>query len=261
MRTAILVMALVAPGLGCGGAPPMMESAMAPGGALGEAMAEPVAATGAGHSAQASVTPVVSPDAPTALPVPSEQRLRLIYTAQLGLVVEFDTVEAAIDAVVASTLEFGGYLSRRDDTLVIVRVPSEKFHESLAAFEQLGVVNQRQIQVQDVSEEFHDLEVRIASLVALHERMRALLERTSNLEEVLRIETELGRLAGQIDQVRGRIRFLGSQTTWSTITVNVREQAAQVAEPPPPAPPAARSIRLPIDWLNETGLSGLLNLD
>lgn len=263
MRALFLMVALA----GCGGASYAMEapSDVDMGGATVGEMAGDMASAEApispGHSAQASTEPVVGPDAPTALPVPSEQRLRLIYTAQLALTVEHDGATAAIDRVVASTLQLGGYLSHRSNRQVVVRVPSEKFHESMHAFEQVGEVSGRQVQVQDVSEEYHDLEVRIASLVALHERMRALLERTTNLEEVLRIETELGRLAREIDAARGRLRFLGSQVAWSTVTVDVNERAAEQAAPPPEEPAQPRSIRLPIEWLNETGLDGLLNLE
>lgn len=256
MRASLLMMALA----GCGGAAHAYDMG---GEAASESMpsAEVHEPVPVGHSAQASNEPVVAPDEPTALPVPSEQRLRLIYTAQLGLTVEHAASTSAIDRVVAATLELGGYLSHRNDHQVVVRVPSEKFHESMHAFEQVGEVSRRQVQVQDVSEEYHDLEVRIASLVALHERMRALLERTSNLEEVLRIETELGRLAREIDTARGRLRFLGSQVAWSTITVDVAEQPAQQAEPVAVEPAQPRTIRLPIEWLNETGLDGLMNLE
>lgn len=259
MRGSLLMIALA----GCGGA--SMSYATDEAGSMAVAEPMPTAqveqALPPGHSAQASTEPVVSPDAPSALPVPSEQRLRLIYTAQLGLTVEHAASTSAIDRVVAATLELGGYLSHRNDHQVVVRVPSEKFHESMHAFEQVGEVGRRQVQVQDVSEEYHDLEVRIASLVALHERMRALLERTSNLEEVLRIETELGRLAREIDTARGRLRFLGSQVAWSTITVDVSERPAEQAEPVAVEPAQPRAIRLPIDWLNETGLDGLMNLE
>lgn len=251
---------------GCGGAAASYEMDVAGSAAVsepigGEIQAAAPAELPPGHSAQASTQPVVEPDQPSALPVPSEQRLRLIYTAELGLSVEHATSNAALDRLVEATLALGGYLSHRNDQRVIVRVPSDKFHESMRAFEQVGEVARRRVQVQDVSEEYHDLEVRIASLVALHERMRALLERTSNLEEVLRIETELGRLAREIDTARGRLRFLGSQVAWSTITVDVSERPAEQAAPPPAEPPAPRTIRLPISWLNETGLDGLMNLE
>ena len=116
------------------------------------------------------------------------------------------------------------------------------------------------MQVQDVSEEYHDLEVRIESLTALLERMRGLLERATTLDEILRIEGEIARITTTIDAAQGRLRFLRSHVAWSTVSVSVAEGAAPVVvEEPPPVSPTTR--KLPIAWLNRTGLQNLLNLE
>lgn len=226
-------------------------------------MATPLPTPSSGHSAQASNRPVIEPDQASVLPVPSQQRPRLIYTAQLGLIVEHGLGTAAVDRLLAATLQQGGYLSTRNAQTLVVRVPSERFHEIFAIYEQQGEVTSRSVQVQDVSEEYHDLETRIESLTTLLLRMRALLERTDTLDEVLRIESELGRIVSEIDQARGRLRFLGSQAAWSTVTLSVAERPAPVPneEPPPPAPIEPEIVRLPIEWLNQTGLDGLMNLE
>ncbi|MFT5356710.1 MAG: hypothetical protein ACI9KE_003935 [Polyangiales bacterium] len=257
---------------GCGGSyAPMsamnMEAAgepmdMAQG--MAEEMATPLPDPSPGHSLQASNRPVIEADQASVLPVPSQQRPRLIYTAQLGIVVDHGLGNEAIDRLLAATLQQGGYLSTRNAQTLVVRVPSDRFHQIFAIFEQQGEVSSRSVQVQDVSEEYHDLEVRIESLTTLLARMRALLERTDTLDEVLRIEAELGRIVSEIDQARGRLRFLGSQAAWSTVTLSISERAAPAPnEGPPPPPPRVepQTVRLPIEWLNQTGLDGLLNLE
>ena len=211
---------------------------MGPG--FAESMAEPLPASPVGHSAQASNGPAVQPDQATVMPVPSEQRPRLIYTAQLGLLVDHGQTTTTLDRLLAATLEQGGYLSTRDERQLVVRIPSGDFHVIFASFEQLGDVSARQVQVQDVSEEFHDLEVRIESLTALIARMRALLERTASLDEILRIE---------------------SRVAWSTVTITLSERPAPTTEPQPATPAAPRPLQMPIDWLNQTGLAPLLTLE
>lgn len=225
-----------------------------------ESMA-PIPATPVGHSVQASNGPVLDADQATVMPVPSEQRPRLIYTAQLGLTVDHGQTVTTLDRLLATTLDQGGYLSTRDERQLVVRIPSGNFHAIYASFEQLGDVSARQVQVQDVSEEFHDLEVRIESLTALIARMRALLERTTSLDEILRIESELGRLVGEIDQARGRLRFLGSRVAWSTVTITLSERPAPTPDAQPATPAAPRPLQMPIDWLNQTGLAPLLTLE
>lgn len=265
----LVALALVA---GCGGG---ASYAMAEGSAAQAPMPphpgmvglEEVAAvtqtTSGGHSPQASTETVVAPAASAQQVERPSSSPRLIYVADLTVLVDQGEVVAALDRILETTLNAGGYLSSRSDRSVTVRVPSGRFHESMGLFEQAGEVTRRSINVQDVSEEYHDLEIRIESLASLHARMQSLLERASTLDEILRIERELERLARDIDQARGRLRFLSTQVAWSTVTIGVQERAAApppTVAPAPPPPPAPRAIALPIDWLATAGLDPLLTL-
>ncbi len=91
--------------------------------------------------------------------------------------------------------------------------------------------------------------------------MRALLERTTSLDEILRIESELGRLVGEIDQARGRLRFLGTRVAWSTVTISLSERPAPTQAAEPSLPPSPRPMQMPIEWLNQSGLAPLLSLE
>ncbi len=241
------------------GAPPTEAEAYM-GGEADLAVDPPLPSGPSHHSAQASVRPVLEPEHATALPIPSEQRLRLIYTAQLSLLVDHDAADDSLDRLVATTLQFGGYLSIREDRRLVVRVPSAQFHEVFASFEQHGEVSARNVRVQDVSEEYHDLEVRIVSLTVLLARMRGLLERATTLDEILRIESELGRIVTEIDQARGRLRFLGNHAAWSTVRIAITERPAPTTPEVRPEP-SPGVTRLPIDWLNQNRLDHLLNLE
>jgi len=187
----------------------------------------------------------------------------LIYTAQLRLLVDPKKYAERIDAVVDIAVAMGGYISRQDNQNVTVRVPSARFRDALKEMEKLGQVTQRDIQVQDVSEEFHDLGVRLKSLKATQQRLQDFLKRAKNIQEVLRIEQELSRLNGEIDRIEGRMRFLSARAAFSTITVSFqpkpKDQIAVDPEDPPPPPPP-QSIPLPIKWLSAIGLDQLLQL-
>ncbi|MEM7604550.1 MAG: DUF4349 domain-containing protein [Myxococcota bacterium] len=222
--------------------------------------APPMAAPSSAHSPQAALQPVVDADGQPAEGTGPSGPLRLIYRAELAMRVDHGESTATLDGMLAATLAAGGYLSRRDAGLLVLRVPSAQFHPIVAQLETFGDVTQRRVQVQDVSEEFHDLEVRIESMTALLERMRGLLERATTLDEILRIEGEIGRITTTIDAARGRLRFLRSHVAWSTVSVSVSEGAAPVVvDEPPPVSPTTRT--LPIEWLNRTGLQNLLDLE
>jgi len=82
-----------------------------------------------------------------------------------------------------------------------VRVPADRFDEAITRLEALGDVLHRNIQVQDVSEEFNDLNIRLETLNAMRTRLEELLARTATVTEALQIERELQRITLEIETV------------------------------------------------------------
>ena len=174
----------------------------------------------------------------------------LIYIAGMWLVV--DDVTAALSQVEAMARELGGYLGRRDDASITIRVPSARFDEALARVEKLGDVRRRDVSVEDVTEEFLDLEIRLKNLRAVRARLEKLLEKAKTVEEAVLLERELARVAGEIDRIEGRMKFLQDRATFSTITVHAQPRPREVI--------GAATPRLPVPWLGELGLGRLLSL-
>ncbi|MBI2897264.1 MAG: DUF4349 domain-containing protein [Deltaproteobacteria bacterium] len=174
----------------------------------------------------------------------------LIYEATLNLAVY--QVQDNQRAVVQIAQELGGYLGQQNDQTVVVRVPAAKFREALGRVEALGDVLHRNIQALDVSEQFRDLQIRLRNAEQVRDRLAALLEQANNVEQSLQIERELERLTGEIESMKGRLRFLEDRISFSTITVNFapREQENLQGE----------VFHLPFDWLQSLGLRTLLDL-
>ncbi|MBK9261666.1 MAG: DUF4349 domain-containing protein [Polyangiaceae bacterium] len=187
----------------------------------------------------------------------------LIYTGHVGMEApEPAVVPATIDKVIDLAESFGGYLAARTDTSVVVRVPSRHFRDAMTGLEKLGEVKRRSVNAEDVSEQYHDLEVRLANLKTVQKRLQEFLAKAVNVNEALQVERELERIGQEIDRIEGRMRFLRARATFSTITVDVtakpKQQVVVVQGPPPPPPP--RVADLPIDWLSRIGLETLLTL-
>ena len=187
----------------------------------------------------------------------------LIYTGNVGMEVsEPAVVPTTIDKVIDLAESFGGYLAARTDSSVVVRVPSAHFRDTMTALEKLGEVKRRSVNAEDVSEQYHDLEVRLANLKTVQKRLQDFLARAANVNEALQVEHELERVGQEIDRIEGRMRFLRARATFSTITVDLTakpKQQAVIAQGPPPPPPP-RTADLPIDWLSRIGLETLLTL-
>lgn len=190
----------------------------------------------------------------------------LIYQASVAMTSDEDRVASTIDAVIDVAYSVGGYVATRTDTSVTIRIPSAQFRAGLRQVEGLGEVTSRSVSTEDVSEQFHDLEVRLQNLRALRQRLETFFARASNIQEALLVQAQLERVAGEIDQIEGRMRFLSSRAAFSVVTVNVtarpRPQPVQVEGPPPPpvASPVRRIVQVPIDWLGRLGVGRLLDL-
>ena len=140
-----------------------------------------------------------------------------------------------------------------------MRVPSARFREGLRRVEGFGEVLHRSINAQDVSEEHHDLEVRLVNLRAVRRRLEEFLARATSMQDALQIERELERVTREIDTAEGRIRFLSSRVSFSTVTVNVHARPEHVVVVAPSAPRPRHTLDLPLDWFQRLGLDPLLN--
>jgi len=172
----------------------------------------------------------------------------LIYTADLTVAVHH--VTAKQDRVEAIASELGGHLSQRTNDTIVIRIPARAFDGAMAQIQALGDVLSRNIQVQDVSEEFRDTETRIQTLEAMRRRLEELLRQANNVEAALAVEQQLERITVELERLRGRLRFLADRVAFSTITVRFSERT-ETREP---------QFRLPFPWLDSLGLQRLLQL-
>lgn len=188
---------------------------------------------------------------PTATDAVDTSDSLLIYTATLYLAVY--EVAAAQERILDAARALDGFVFAESDESIVVRVPAPRFHQLLAEITQAGDLIHREVQAQDVSEEFHDIDIRIRNLEAMRTRVEALLARASNIEEALQVEEQLRRITEELERLRGRQRFLADRIAFSTITVMFR---------PRPRESLGQSeiFELPFAWLESLGLSNLLNL-
>lgn len=114
-----------------------------------------------------------------------------------------------------------------------IRVPVERFEETLSALEELGTIAGEDVRGEDVSEEFVDLEARLRNATAQEEVLFRLYDRSTSVADTIRVQRELEDVQLEIERLRGRLRFLKDRTDLSTISVAVTESGAVTAEAGP----------------------------
>jgi hypothetical protein len=158
---------------------------------------------------------------------------KVIKEGQVELRVERDTFGASVDEVMLLARRFGGSVQSTaiDDSgegrgTVIVRVPSDRFEETLTELRDIGRIESQYVDTQDVTDEFVDLEARIRNARTAEHVLLNLMDEASTIADTIRVQNQLERVQENIERMRGRLRVLEDQTSFSTLAVDVIEEGA-----------------------------------
>src|SRR5436305_12069702 len=108
-------------------------------------------------------------------------------------------------------------------------VPADKFDDTIDQLTQLGKLQNEHISGQDVSAQYVDLQARLANQEAQRDAMLVLLKRAQSISDIIAIQTQLGQITQQIEELKGQIQYLDHNTAFSTISVNIVEAGAPAA--------------------------------
>ncbi|MGE5485889.1 MAG: DUF4349 domain-containing protein [Ignavibacteriales bacterium] len=113
-----------------------------------------------------------------------------------------------------------------------LRVPEEKFGAILGELEVLGKVVSKQITSEDVTEQFIDTEAQLRNKERQEQRLLEIMGKANNVGELMQVENELNRVRSEVDMLKGRMKYLQGATSYSTITMTVREPRDDVSTGP-----------------------------
>lgn len=149
--------------------------------------------------------------------------------------IDFETNDLDVSRknIVDATKKYKGYISsdrtnnysNKMNTTIVVRIPSIHFDSFLSdATKEVENFDRKDIDVNDVTEEFLDVQARLKTKKELEARMLALVKQTSKISEILEIEQQLTNLRSDIESIEGRMKFLQSQVSMSTLTITFYKQ-------------------------------------
>ncbi len=159
---------------------------------------------------------------------------KVIYNAQMTLAVaDTDATAAKIEKLAA---DMGGYVANMNayrgegDIMVYtitLRIPADKFDAAREALRQMAVrVDNDNINTDDVTDQYYDIEARLKALRATESELLDLLaetrERGGSVEDIMSIYRELSNIQGQIESLQGQLNRLDKLVAFSTITVELR---------------------------------------
>ena len=192
-------------------------------------------------SGQASQAPGVGMDqavSGTLAALAASTGQKVITTAQLDIEVESGKFKAAFDQALLLADRHGGYVvssnsqaSGEEDSMksgtVTLRIPVTGFSAAMGEARKLGEIKNQYIGTEDVTEEYVDLEARITNSEANVRQLLGLLAKAKTVDEVLQVQQVLTSAQAELEQLKGRQRYLDENTSYSTLTMNIYETGVE----------------------------------
>jgi hypothetical protein len=167
----------------------------------------------------------------------------IIYTATLQ--VSVFNLKDAMTRAEAMPSKYGGYVQTMSGSYFVMRIPSAQLRPAMDEIAGLGIVDARTLDAQDVTEEFLDIETRIAVLQSTQKQMMELLTKARTVEEALQVRQALDEITMELEVLKGRLRRLDSLISYSTLTLTLVEKGPHTATP---------SSNDPFPWVDELGV-------
>ena len=167
--------------------------------------------------------------------------------SQASLTIEVRNVSAATIQLRGLVESTGGFIEHISTSggpnpefgSAVVRVPGERFVETLDRIEGLGRPLEQSLGQRDVTGQAIDLEARLRSERSAEQSLLKLLDRTASVTDVLNVERELARVRATVERLQGELEYLQRSVALATIAVSFTL--------PPGAVPIAPSASMQIE--------------
>lgn len=161
---------------------------------------------------------------------------KLIYKANLTMEVE-DYAAAQSEVRNMITLA-GGYIIGFTENMsdyekggtFVMKVPASGFSPFLDNLEKIkneGI--QRSIQGQDVSEEYVDLESRLKAKQLMESQYIEFMKNATKSADLVAFANELGAIQEEIEQIKGRMRYIDQNVSFSTVELRLYQTGESIA--------------------------------
>lgn len=115
---------------------------------------------------------------------------------------------------------------------LMIRVPAIHFDKLIIALENGGnnIIN-KSIQARDITEEYVDIQSRLAHKRDYLQRYRELLTKAQNIDDIVTVENSIRALEEEIESKEGRLRYLDDQVAYSTLHIRLFNEKEYIYEP------------------------------
>lgn len=161
---------------------------------------------------------------------------KLIYRANLSMRVKdfseaYSEVQDLVHVSGAYILEFSNTVSSSEEGgRFVIKVPSNGFQSFITNLEAMKPISlQQTVEGQDVTEEYVDLESRLKAKEIVEARLLSFMDKATNANDLVSFSRELGQVQEEIEQLKGRMRYLDQNVAYSTIDLRLYQSESSLA--------------------------------
>jgi hypothetical protein len=157
---------------------------------------------------------------------------KLIKQAEMRM--EVESLKEKTDAIKLIISNYKGYISSMNfsntystsENSLIIKIPSNQFDLTIDAIsKQAKYLESKTIRIDDVSEEYIDVEARIKTKLEVEQRYLDILRnKAKTVKDVLEAEEQLRLIREEIEAKQARLNVLKNQVAYSTLTLSVYEK-------------------------------------
>lgn len=185
--------------------------------------------TGGGGAKELDVNASVQEQSETGtVEIPMEKKL--IKNGEVGF--QVNSLSATKQKIESALKTKGGYISKENSydysnnptEELIARVPAREFDSFLAeVLNGVEKIDYKRVDIEDVTEQFVDIEARLKSKRQLEAKYAELLTKASTMDDILRIQKEMEIIREDIESAEGRLKYLNNQVGYSTLKITYYE--------------------------------------
>jgi hypothetical protein len=162
---------------------------------------------------------------------------KLIRSATVEL--EIASFDEAVQKITAFANEDRGYVATTSSEKqengklkgqIVVKVLPENLDRFLQKLRGLGELKNQTLGTEDITKAYFDTDTRLKNARVMESRLIEMLKRKSDdINDLLQVEKELGRVREQIEQTQGELKFWDSQVQFATVTISLTEKDMEEA--------------------------------
>lgn len=159
---------------------------------------------------------------------------KLIHTYYMSM--EVSDIEKAISEITIMTTNSGGFVENTERgssydkwdkdsyASLTIRVPTTKIDTHINFLEEIGDITHEDISTQDVTDNYIDTKVWLDNKIKLRDRLKELLDKATDVEDILAIEKELTRIQSEIDSMQGRLDALEKNIAYTKVRITLKRK-------------------------------------